>query len=312
MNALLVLVASAALGIEVGWEPLPGGGHEYTIQIEPQLLEVLEKGEDEIFSEVPAGIDVRRYRILVGVGKLRRDAGPLEAEVSPQASTASPPAAAARSQAPAQSPAQPPTAQTEIPAASGSMAPTNDPFGTPPSTQPVEPAQPAGASDRYGTPPAAEPAAKGPSEPDFGSPDLPAAAPHDAKPAEPSAARDPWAAQNVPNPKGSAESPTAGSEASPSDLASKAPAKLPTDNTSSGPIQKTTFANSKGTEGEQRDAAKPPALEGQPPNQAWLPLVTSILLLGCSIGGNLYLGWIAMDARARYRAAVAKLRGAPA
>src|SRR5690349_7385719 len=92
MNALIVLVAATTLGIEVGGEPLPGGGHEYTLQIEPQLLKVLEGGQEEVFSEVPAGVDVRRYRIVVGVGKLRRDYGPLAAEIeqppaaSPQAS----------------------------------------------------------------------------------------------------------------------------------------------------------------------------------------------------------------------------------
>ena len=72
MNGLLILVTSAALGIEVGWEPLPEGGHEYTIQIEPQLLEVLQRGEDEIFSDVPPELDVRRYRLMVGTGKLGR------------------------------------------------------------------------------------------------------------------------------------------------------------------------------------------------------------------------------------------------
>ena len=75
MSSLLILVAAATLGIEVGWEPLPEGGHEYTIQIEPQLLDVLKEGKDEIFSEVPPELDVRRYRLLVGTGKLARVSG---------------------------------------------------------------------------------------------------------------------------------------------------------------------------------------------------------------------------------------------
>jgi hypothetical protein len=72
MHSLLLLITTAALGIEVGWEPLAEGGHEYTIQIEPQLLDVLARGEDEIFSDVPPELDVRRYRLMVGTGKLAR------------------------------------------------------------------------------------------------------------------------------------------------------------------------------------------------------------------------------------------------
>ena len=72
MSSLFILITAAALGIEVGWVPLTEGGHEYTIQIEPQLLEVLQRGEDEIFSDVPPELDVRRYRLMVGTGKLAR------------------------------------------------------------------------------------------------------------------------------------------------------------------------------------------------------------------------------------------------
>jgi hypothetical protein len=72
MSSLFILITAAALGIEVGWEPLAEGGHEYTIQIEPQLLEVLQRGEDEIFSDVPPELNVRRYRLMVGTGKLAR------------------------------------------------------------------------------------------------------------------------------------------------------------------------------------------------------------------------------------------------
>lgn len=72
MSSLFILITAAALGIEVGWEPLAEGGHEYTIQIEPQLLELLQRGEDEIFSDVPPELNVRRYRLMVGTGKVAR------------------------------------------------------------------------------------------------------------------------------------------------------------------------------------------------------------------------------------------------
>ncbi len=115
MNSLFILITAAALGIEVGWEPLAEGGHEYTIQIEPQLLEILQRGEDEIFSDVPPELNVRRYRLMVGTGKLARvfalpgdqqapavatrharDPKPGEPQLPPQAGTphlAEPPAA---------------------------------------------------------------------------------------------------------------------------------------------------------------------------------------------------------------------------
>ena len=88
------------------------------------------------------------------------------------------------------------------------------------------------------------------------------------------------------------------------------PAKLPTDGDALGPIQ-TTF------EARPRDAvADPAAREAQKPSlpkdagKPWSVLVASVALLCCSLGANLYLGWIAWNARTRYRDAVAKLRPA--
>lgn len=75
MIPIYISLAVAALGIEVGWVPLPGGGHEYTIQLEPEMLDVLRKQKDEVFSEVPPQVHVRRYRLLVGTGKLARVIG---------------------------------------------------------------------------------------------------------------------------------------------------------------------------------------------------------------------------------------------
>src|SRR4051794_28835621 len=75
MFPIYISLAVAALGIEVGWVPLPDGGHEYTIQLEPEMLDVLRKQKDEVFSEVPPQVHVRRYRLLVGTGKLARVVG---------------------------------------------------------------------------------------------------------------------------------------------------------------------------------------------------------------------------------------------
>lgn len=76
MNLLLACLAGATLGIESGWRPLPDGGTEYIIQLDPQTLETLRSGQ-AIQSDIPpeAGT-VRSYRIVVGEGKLPRTSPP--------------------------------------------------------------------------------------------------------------------------------------------------------------------------------------------------------------------------------------------
>lgn len=71
MNALVILAATAIVGVDVGWQPLSDGGVEYIIQIEPQLLDTLAKDHD-LSSDLPAGLDVRRFRITVGTAQLPR------------------------------------------------------------------------------------------------------------------------------------------------------------------------------------------------------------------------------------------------
>ena len=74
MCTLMLCVATAALGIDVGWQRLPEGGMQYIIQLDPQTLDVLRAGEP-IQSDIPrtAG-EVRSYRIVVGAKKLPHDA----------------------------------------------------------------------------------------------------------------------------------------------------------------------------------------------------------------------------------------------
>ena len=49
-------------------------------------------------------------------------------------------------------------------------------------------------------------------------------------------------------------------------------------------------------------AAAPPAEPAQP----WLPLTAALFALFASLGGNIYLVWVAWDARSRYRALVGR------
>lgn len=78
MNGLLLLVAAAATGVDVGWQPLAGGGYEYIIQIEPQALAAMEQGRDLVSDLPPQLRDVRRYRITVGTGPVPRIGTPPE------------------------------------------------------------------------------------------------------------------------------------------------------------------------------------------------------------------------------------------
>ncbi len=116
MNGVLAIVAAAALGIDVGWQPLDDGGFEYIIQLEPQTLESLRDGQD-LSSQVPPFLQgVRTYRITVGNS-------PLPHEGEPPPATAN---TAAVAKVPATGAAPPPTYQYTPPPAA--EVPTNPNF----------------------------------------------------------------------------------------------------------------------------------------------------------------------------------------
>ena len=73
MCGQIVFLTAVLGGINAGWEPLPEGGVQYLIQIEPGLLESRGPGES-IESCIPPEVqDVRAVRILVGTGPLPRE-----------------------------------------------------------------------------------------------------------------------------------------------------------------------------------------------------------------------------------------------
>jgi hypothetical protein len=75
MYTVVICLATVVVGIDAGWQPLPEGGTEYLIQIEPHLLEGLRSGElDEVISsQIPPNVkNVRAFRISVGDGALPR------------------------------------------------------------------------------------------------------------------------------------------------------------------------------------------------------------------------------------------------
>ena len=72
MCGTMLCVVVVALGIDVGWQPLPDGGMEYVVQLEPQTVELLRTGV-EIPSDIPANLkNLRRLRITVGNASLVR------------------------------------------------------------------------------------------------------------------------------------------------------------------------------------------------------------------------------------------------
>ncbi len=72
MSFAVWVLAAGCLGVDVGWQPLPGGGMEYIIQIEPELLEALRRGEAVVSLVPPQVRDIRQYRIVVGRGPVPR------------------------------------------------------------------------------------------------------------------------------------------------------------------------------------------------------------------------------------------------
>jgi hypothetical protein len=103
MSGMLACLAAALVGVEPGWQPLPGGGMEYILQIKPGTREALHPNE-AIESDVPEAVrDVRHVRIVVGRDALPKKlpdpvpAGGAPAGGAPaRGSAASPPPSAER------------------------------------------------------------------------------------------------------------------------------------------------------------------------------------------------------------------------
>lgn len=70
MTGIIVCLSTALMGVDFGWQPVAGGGIEYIIQIEPNMLERLKDGQD-VFSDLPPRArNIRGYRITVGTARL--------------------------------------------------------------------------------------------------------------------------------------------------------------------------------------------------------------------------------------------------
>lgn len=76
MTGMIVCLSTAVMGVDFGWQPVAGGGVEYIIQIEPNMLERLKDGQD-VFSDLPPRArNIRGYRITVGTARLPHQGQP--------------------------------------------------------------------------------------------------------------------------------------------------------------------------------------------------------------------------------------------
>ena len=183
MNAMILLLASVTVGVDVGWQPLAGGGFEYIIQIEPETLESLKAGND-IISEIPPElVGVRRYRITVGTGPVPRIGTPPEVasgQFRPADQSAS-------SQAEAQG--------VSSQAVTSQDATAHDPFATSRNPSGANPTNPNAANPNAANPNAANPNAANPNAANPNAANPNAANPNAANPG--TAQPDPFAASST-------------------------------------------------------------------------------------------------------------------
>jgi hypothetical protein len=231
MCGAVLCVAAIALGIDVGWQPLPEGGLEYIIQIEPNMLQRLKDGV-EITSDVdPSLRGIRSYRIVVGNKELPRRALPEPAGESLTLPEDSPPLNKEHAS----------TDPWRLPA-----DPNRDRLDWP-------------RRDRFGSPPAAKPVS-------------------------------------------SSQSPSdAGQVSRPPRLLDPANTTRPIEGSSTAFLQPPTAAEPK--------PSTPAVANVQPATEKIPPLTWTVTIgaLIAAVGGMLYLGWIAWDYRARYRALLERM-----
>lgn len=322
----IVCLAAALLGVDARWPPLPDGGLQYVIQIEPQVLERLESGAIEaVRSHVPPYLsDVRAYQIAIGTQKLAKNvptpnvhspirtgvdtdwvplpAGGVECRVWIKPEVLDELDKSGR------------VIEGKIPANVKKLSVftitvgTKPPAAGSPTTNEASPPGPVEAK-----------AAQPPAEPPPGPPIIP---PHLADRSNfwpplpgigPPFSRAPYttAAPTVPS---AAPSPPP-SGATPPDLPSEPPAFKPGAGSRPMPTQPANYVEKLETIPDDRPLAKanPNATPSKEPSSAEDPPKPwpspTVLLVGlfASLGGNVFLLWIMRDFRSRYRALLRRM-----
>lgn len=278
-------VAVALLGIDAGWRPLPEGGVQYLIQIEPHVLESLRDGR-AIESHVPPFVrDVRSYKVTAGTGALPHELPPEAGPTGSATGDESRPPASSDPGAQTDPSPQPELTGPELPSG---VSPTGLTTDSPPER--ARPSQEPGAAEAAAASPQGQPEAGSPPMPESFQPD-PAANPV-------------WSR---------VEPPVPAVDTSPADLPA-VPNRLPP-NPDTRPIG-VKQASHEATQGSPSDGGSPGASgrdaaagsqEGEP--KPWLPLTVTLLALFGSLGTNVFLLWISVDFRRRYRALLGRIGG---
>jgi hypothetical protein len=241
-------MAWGLMGATVGWQPLPGGGMEYLIQIEPNRLELFK--EEGITSDVPSNVqDIRSVRVVVGNADLPKKDPPKQAS----------------------SPRNQPSADRGSPKSNAGPSTSAD-LGKPSRYGPA-----AGITKWFGLDSSAQDS--------------------NAKNAKPSVEKTPDDGVKKPGGKKDAEGEP------------RVVDKPALDGNRGGEKagDKDHDAPSKGGT-EHVETASGSSHPGTEPSKPWAPLTFVTVLLFGSMAGNLYLSWIAWEARKRYRALLRRRR----
>ena len=316
-----ICLCAAAWLTDFGWQTNDRGEVEYIVQIEPDLLEDLRRGE-EIVSEIPPELtNVRRVRIRVGTGAVPRgnaDAAAGKAPASPLAGLPAPPSSNSDS-------APPPTGNAdENEMEPPPLLPRGGAFEPPPAT-PTRQDSRGGAFE-------SPPAAPDNSEPRGGAFPIER---NDATKLQPiprapgakslterlSEKLDASSSPESPMRPASHVEPTSSADnsSSPSRVGSRSEEGVEpsTKESHAVPISRTDKKASPVTEqNEVTDGTSPrrsvavspsrrpkskPASTSSETSRPWGTLFVTSLLLFASIGLNIYLGWVTFGAVQRYR-----------
>ena len=315
MTAVLCMLTAAALGgVEAGWQPLDSGGLEYIIRIDPESADELKtKG---IAHEVsPKAADIRRILVFVGQGNLptiaatgsagkpspikdadtvirisaqsveqlqregvlyelseaERDAGRVELFIGPPPRPSGNPSSTGKSN----------ISEQQKPAGEQTKAEEGPRFGQfdqgARSEIPMSPLPPGdNGSDTFKAPGKAA-----------GQPGMP-----------------PWAQKNAfeanKKPAVPSKSPPVKTQSASMEKSQRPPEMSPSDidPKENSPTEKPKpKAAEKPGESAESETAKP-----------WLPFTVSLLALFASLGGNVYLGWLHLESRAKYRRLLERLQ----
>jgi len=304
----VILLAAAVVGVDYGWQPRAGGGFEYIIQIEPEMLDSLSNGED-IVSDLPPYLrGVRSYRITVGSGEVPRLGTPPLA--TPERDTP-----ATSSQADTNQPATPPTFEVvDDPAETPRLEFTPGPVVDRGQWQPRHdedkslPSTTLGTADVTSSPLEPE---TGPSEPSVPL-KFPSPPSHDPPgerlPLSGPSLELPATDAMIDSPKGDVavadEPPHLPLVTNRADISTE-PTNFEEDITSNRTAAKVSIRDEASNQATDVASDAPPQKE----KALWWPLALCLLGLCLSLGGNVYLGWLTVAFRNRYRNVARRLRG---